>query len=150
MMQILRVADLLTRIGDAKVFGKELTQAQFNLLMVLKRHDGVGVSQKDILANLVSTKGNVSIHVTNLTRMGYIRKRVAVDDGRRHELTLTAKGRKILSELEPRYEEYLKTIAGNLDPEHVALTGVLLEELRRRCCATLAGDGAPGVCGGET
>ena len=93
VMQILRVADLLTRIGDAKVFGKELTQAQFNLLMVLKRHDGVGVSQKDILANLVSTKGNVSIHVTNLTRMGYIRKRVAVDDGRRHELTLTAKGR---------------------------------------------------------
>jgi DNA-binding MarR family transcriptional regulator len=138
VLQILKVADLLTRIGDAKVFGKELTQAQFNVLMVLKRHDDVGVSQKDILANLVSTKGNVSIHITNLTRMGYIRKRTSREDARMHVLRLTAKGYRVLAELEPRYERHLQAITGDLSPKPLAVSMALLDEFQARCRATLA------------
>ena len=136
-MQILRVADLLTRIGDARVFGKELTQAQFNVLMVLKRHDGA-VSQKEILANLVSTKGNVSIHVTNLTRMGYLRKRTAPDDGRRHEITLTAKGRRVLSRLEPLYEQQLRAVSGALGAKQTEAALSALSRLQDHCESALS------------
>ena len=137
VLQILKVADLLTRIGDSKVFGKDLTQAQFNVLMVLKRHDGRAVSQKDILENLVSTKGNVSIHVTNLTRMGYIRKKTSPLDARMQEIRLTAKGRRILSELEPRYEEHLQAITRNLASTQVEGVMALLGQLQDRCLSDL-------------
>jgi len=138
VLQILRVADLLTRIGDSKVFGKELTQAQFNVLMVLRRHGDKAMSQKDILAKLVSTKGNVSIHVTNLSRMGYIRKKTSKADSRVNEIRLTAKGRRILAGLEPTYVQHLREITDDLPRKQVEVAMALLEQLQEKCRATLA------------
>jgi MarR family 2-MHQ and catechol resistance regulon transcriptional repressor len=143
VLQILRVADLLTRIGDSKVFGKNLTQAQFNVLMVLKRHGNGGISQKDILENLVSTKGNVSIHITNLTRMGCIRKKTSKSDSRMNVITLTAKGRRILAELEPRYIQHLKQITEGLPREQAETAMDVLEYLYGKCNATLNGSSVP-------
>jgi MarR family 2-MHQ and catechol resistance regulon transcriptional repressor len=137
VLQILRVADLLTRIGDSKVFGKELTQAQFNILMILKRHGQNGMSQKEIMGYLVSTKGNVSIHITNLARMGYVRKKTSKIDSRRNVITLTAKGRRMLQELEPRYIRHLREITDDLPREQAESTIALLNQLMGKCEYTL-------------
>ena len=133
VLQILRIADLLTRIGDSEVFGKELTQAQFNILMILKRHGQKGMSQKEIMEYLVSTKGNVSIHITNLSRMGHIRKKTSKIDSRMNVITLTARGRRILEELEPKYIRHLREITDNLPREQAESTIALLNELMGRC-----------------
>ncbi len=137
VLQILRIADLLTRIGDSEVFGKELTQAQFNILMILKRHGQKGMSQKEIMEYLVSTKGNVSIHITNLSRMGHIRKKTSKIDSRMNVITLTARGRRILEELEPKYIRHLREITDNLPREQAESTIALLNELMGRCEHTL-------------
>ena len=99
LLRILKVADMLTRIGDMSVFGAKLTQPQFNILMVLRRLDRNGVSQKEILGHLVSTKGNVSIHIANLVRKGFVRKKTSKTDARANVITLTAKGRRVLDML---------------------------------------------------
>jgi len=138
VFQVLRVADLLTRIGDSKVFGKELTQAQFNVLMVLRRHGDRAVSQKDILEKLVSTKGNVSIHITNLSRMGYICKKTSKADSRMNEVRLTAKGRRILTILEPMYVEHLREITDDLPRQQIEAALALLKRLQEKCQDTLA------------
>ncbi len=137
VLQILRVADLLTRIGNSKVFGKELTQAQFNVLMVLKRSGTDGITQRDILENLVSTKGNVSIHITNLNRMGYIRKKTSSADSRMNIINLTAKGKRILEELEPRYTQHLKKITHELVPEKAEITLQVLDYFHGKCSEAL-------------
>ena len=137
VLQILRVADLLTHIGDSKVFGKDLTQAQFNVLMVLKRHGNGGISQKDISENLVSTKGNISIHMTNLARMGYIRKKTSKADNRMNEITLTAKGRRILDDLEPKYIRHLKEITDDLPTKQAEMAMEVLDYLHDKCSTTL-------------
>ena len=137
VLQIVRIADLLARIGDTKVFGKEVTQAQFNILMILKRHGQNGMSQKDIMEYLVSTKGNVSIHITNLGRMGYIRKKTSKIDSRMNVITLTAKGRRILGELEPKYIRHLRELTDDLPREQAESTIALLNELMGRCEHTL-------------
>lgn len=143
VVQILRVADLLTRIGDSKVFGKDLTQAQFNVLMVLKRHGTGGMSQKDILGSLVSTKGNVSIHITNLASMGYIRRKTSKADSRMNEITLTVKGMRILADLEPKYVQHLTKITADLHPEQAALTLELLKNLQKKCEVALSNSETP-------
>jgi DNA-binding MarR family transcriptional regulator len=150
VLQVLRVADLLTRIGDSKVFGKELTQAQFNVLMVLKRHGAGGLSQKDILENLVSTKGNVSIHISNLSRMGYIRKKTSQVDSRMNVITLTAKGKRVLDDLEPRYVQHLKEITGDLPNKDAEAAMAVLTYLQERCNATLNASDDPREGGNES
>jgi len=143
VLQVLRAADLLTRIGDSRVFGKKLTQAQFNVLMVLKRLGNGGISQKDILDNLVSTKGNVSIHIRNLGRMGYIRKRTSRSDTRMNVITLTAKGRRILEELEPRYLRHLKEITDDVPAKQAETAMAVLNHLQDKCRASLDESDAP-------
>lgn len=138
VLQILRVADLLTRIGDSRVFGKELTQAQFNVLIVLERCGSQGISQKDILEKLVSTKGNVSIHIANLSAMGYIRRKISRSDSRVNEITLTAKGRRVLSDLEPRYLQHLKEITAGIVPDQAAAALEFLKQFQDRCKLTLS------------
>jgi len=133
VLQILRVADLLTRIGDSKVFGKELSQAQFNVLMILRRHGQNGMSQKDIVGYLVSTKGNISIHISNLTRMGYIHKKISKTDNRMSRITLTAKGRRILADLEPKYIQRLKEVTNNLSAEQAEAAITALNRLMGKC-----------------
>ncbi|MFO7821687.1 MAG: MarR family transcriptional regulator [Lentisphaeria bacterium] len=138
VLEILRVAELMTRIGNAKVFGKKLTQAQFNVLMVLKRHNKVAMSQKEILTNLISTKGNLSVHISNLTKMGLVRNQVSPCDSRMHEITLTEAGHEILNELEPLYMQYLNEITrGFLRDEAEKLLQVLgcIEEKCREVLA---------------
>jgi len=144
VLQILRVADLFTRIGDSKVFGKELTQPQFNVLMVLKRHGVGGLSQKDILGKLVSTKGNISIHLTNLARRGYLRRKSSKTDSRMNEITLTAKGRRILADLEPKYVHHLTRITVDLLPKQVEMMLEILKNLQNKCEVALGNPEAPG------
>ena len=149
VLQIVRVADLLNRIGDLKVFGKDLSKAQFNVLMVLKRHGNDGMSQKNILETLVSTKGNISTHMTNLGRLGYIRKKTSKVDSRMNVITLTAKGRRILERLEPKYVEHLKAITGSLPASQAEMAMTVLNYLREKCNATLRGSDAEPDEGGR-
>lgn len=137
LLKILRVADLLIRIGDTKVFGKDLTQAQFNILMILKRIGGREVSQKEIVEKIVSTKGNVSIHIANLVRQGYIRKKVSNRDSRMNSIILTAKGKQALERLEPLYLYHIKQITEGLPHKQTQQALDILEHLHQQCCAAL-------------
>ncbi len=139
ILNILRAADLMTRIGDSKVFGRELTQAQFNILMILKRHGQNGMSQKEIAAYLVTTKGNISIHTGNLARTGYIRRRVCRSDGRMHRITLTEKGAKILARLEPAYLEHVRKVTDGLPRKQAESTVRFIARLVERCSSILNG-----------
>ena len=138
VLAILRVADLMTRIGNAKVFGKQLTQAQFNVLMVLKRNDNGGMAQKEILENLVSSKGNLSIHISNLAKMGLICKKISPRDSRMHEITLTDAGRELLAELEPLYMQHLNEISRVFPPDDAAKVKEVLGRIEEKCREVLA------------
>ena len=141
VLQVLRAADLLVRLGDARVFGKGLTQAQFNVLMVLKRYGRPALSQKEMQKRLVSTKGNISIHVANLSAAGYVRKQVSEDDSRVHRITLTAKGRRALARLEPEYMSQIHTVTDGLPARQLEAVRELLATIQERCHGALSGSG---------
>lgn len=138
VIYILRVAEKLIRLGDTKVFNKTLGQAQFNILMILKRHGKFGMSQKDILENLVSTKGNVSIHISNLLKKGYIRSKASQTDKRMHVIKLTAKGRSILKNIEPEYIKELRKLTDDLPRQQYEAAITLLDKLGERCTESLS------------
>ncbi len=139
LLEIMKVADLLTRVGASDLFSDGLSQAQFNILMILKRHGKRGMSQKDIGETLVSTKGNVSIHIGNLTRMGHVRRKTSQEDRRKQVVTLTAKGQRVLAALEPRYLEQIEVLTRPFSGDQLEAAAGFLATMQAHCEAVLSG-----------
>ena len=97
------------------------------------------MSQKQIMENLVTTKGNVSIHVSNLSKSGYIRKRTSKHDGRMQVITLTPKGKRILERLEPIYLAQVEKIMNRFSKQEIKTTLATLAKFRTICDEELEG-----------
>jgi DNA-binding MarR family transcriptional regulator len=125
VLNLLHTSDMLLKCGNKRLFTDVLTQAQFNILMILS-HEQEGICQRDLAQRVVVTKGNVSQHVANLEVMGLLRRRVSVDDHRYRVVTLTAKGRRQLNRLEPQYRRLVRDLFSELSAADMkSLTRIL-------------------------
>jgi len=70
-----------------------LTVAQFDALANL--YVGDGISQQQLAARLLVTKGNVTGLLNRLVEHGWVERRADPDDRRAHRVLLTKRGRKI-------------------------------------------------------
>ena len=132
VIDIIRTSELLSRVGNACVFNNGLSQAKFNILIILKYY-GVGVSQKDILGRMVSTKGNLSTHIKSLAADGYIRRKTSKADKRHDTISLTPKGDRVLKSIEPQYISHVNELTrgqSNASAEHVI---EILENIQNEC-----------------
>lgn len=71
----------------------DLSVAQFDALANLYRADAI--SQQELAARLLVTKGNVTGLVNRLVEHGWVARRDDPDDRRAHRVILTKRGRKI-------------------------------------------------------
>ncbi|OVE75572.1 hypothetical protein BVX97_04080 [bacterium E08(2017)] len=133
VIEVIKLADLLSRIGNKDIFGKSLSQAQFHYLMVIKREDANGVSQKLIQDSLATTKGNISIHTAKLIAKGLIRRKTSNKDARYNVVTLTAKGRNTLEELEPKYVTKMKELTSQLHVKQAETIYNAMLDLQTKC-----------------
>lgn len=138
LLGVLRTSEILSRIGDRTVARGDVSQSQFNILKILNLSNGEGMSQKEILAKLISTKGNLSIHIANLAERGMVSRKTSDDDGRRHVIRLTAKGRRALETTETYYKERIAEISRNMTAEEFRSLIKLMDKLRERCSDILS------------
>lgn len=137
VLEIVKASELFARVGTTCVFDKGLSQARFNILIILKYYGHGGISQKQMLERMVSTKGNLSMHVKNLAAEGYIRKKTSKSDGRQDTITLTAKGARALSRMEPEYMRHVEQLTGDLSRDSAEHMVSLLQSLQAKCRAIL-------------
>ena len=90
-----------------KIFKEHgITKTQFAVLEVLY-HKG-DLSQCDIRQLILTTAGNLPVVINNLLQEELISKRPHEEDGRRHILSLTPKGRKLLEEVFPKNQQCIE------------------------------------------
>lgn len=90
-----------------KIFKEHgITKTQFAVLEVLY-HKG-DLSQCDIRQLILTTAGNLPVVINNLLKEELISKRPHEEDGRRHILSLTPKGRKLLEEVFPKNQQCIE------------------------------------------
>lgn len=133
ILEIIKTAELFTRVGNTRVFDRELSQAKFNILLILKYEGSDGMSQKEILERMISTKGNLSIHISNLEKDGYIRRQASKEDMRHDVIKLTAKGGRALDGIEPEYERHVRTMVEGLSSEKAMGLVMQLKTLQEKC-----------------
>lgn len=125
VLGLLHTSDLLLKYGKNELFDGAITQAHFNILMILN-HEPDGICQRDLARRIVVTQGNVSQQVVALENSGLLRRAVDPNDQRYRVLSLTAKGRQVVRRMEPRYRRVIRSVFRNVsDHELKTLTRVL-------------------------
>ncbi len=132
---LLRTTEMLLQHARRTLFCDDLSQAQFNILMILEHESDRGISQKAIGKRLVTSKGNTSQHIARLEDMGLIRRNPAPEDRRRNTIRLTAKGRRVVARLEPRYREQIREVFRAMGKRDLAALISSVGKLRRSLVA---------------
>jgi DNA-binding MarR family transcriptional regulator len=129
VLGVVRTASLLAN-GGAEIFRKyDLTEAQFNVLLVLKYKDR-DLTQSDLGHRLVITRASVTSVLDKLESKKLVERRSVQGNRRIFHVELTAKGRQAVEDVEPVYRETVhRVLAGFSDKDCRALTA-LLERVR--------------------
>lgn len=113
LMNLLWTGTLLKR--TARTFFKDapLTEAEFNLLMVL-RHGDRPFSQNDLSERLLVDKSNITGLIDRLQQADLIRRNAVAGDRRRYHITLTNAGRKLVATIDPDYHRMVADVMSGL------------------------------------
>jgi DNA-binding MarR family transcriptional regulator len=103
LLSLVRTSALMQKLSDRFFSQFGLTDVQFNILMILKEHDGSGLSQQELSEHLIVTKSNVVGLVDRLERDGYVKRMSHPTDRRFNQIVLTPEGRKLELKIEQSY-----------------------------------------------
>jgi len=136
LLNIVRTAGLFSSLGAGwfKQFG--LTDAQFNVLLVLKYKDKE-LTQVDLSRRLVVTRASITSVLDRLEEKALVLRNHVAGNRRIHHVSLTPQGEELVERVEPLYRETLHQVLGELtEAECHALIGYL-ERVRVQAQAVL-------------
>ncbi|HEX7256128.1 MAG TPA: MarR family transcriptional regulator, partial [Gaiellaceae bacterium] len=104
-----------------------LTGGQVTLLIQIHKHRGMGVN--DLAAQERISPAAMSGHVDRLETAGLVRRTPHESDRRRHVLTLTEEGDRVLRSVKSRRTAWLSARLQRLEPEELAAIDAAVEPL---------------------
>lgn len=132
-LAIVLTSAMLTKEADRLLREYDLTEAQFNVLMLLAYQAGPeGISQTQLSRMLLVNRANVTGLVDRMERDGLLERFSEPGDRRMRIIRMTEKGREILEKAVQPYLERVDGIMGALSTkEREDLLGIL-DRLRER------------------
>ncbi len=130
LMNILWTSTLMKRKARAFFRHLPLSEAEFNLLMIL-RHAEEPLSQNDLSERLLVDKSNVTVLIDRLEKSGAIVRNPVPEDRRRYHITLTESGRGTIDGIDPHYHHLVARIMEGLDEQEYRLLVDLTRKVRQ-------------------
>lgn len=103
-----------------------LSQGQFDLLAEIAAEEGI--NQQTCANRLNVTKGNITQHLSNLEKKGYIQRE---KNGRDSYVSLTDEGSTLFSTIMPAHDQHVKNILAPLTEEELRQFAAILRKLGR-------------------
>lgn len=103
-----------------------LSQGQFDLLAEIAAEEGI--NQQTCANRLNVTKGNITQHLSNLEKSGYVQREKS---GRDNIVSLTDEGRTLFSTIMPAHDQYVKEVLAPLTAEEIRQFAAILRKLDR-------------------
>jgi DNA-binding MarR family transcriptional regulator len=128
LLSLVRTSTLMQKLSN-RFFSKfDLTDVQFNILMILKEYGNEGLSQQELSEHLVVGKSNVVGLVDRLERAGYVKRTSHPSDRRYNQIVLAPKG----AQLERRVEQsYFREVDRMMNVLTSAEKKVLIHEMEK-------------------
>jgi DNA-binding MarR family transcriptional regulator len=120
---LLKLARELRR--ESHAFG--VTGGQVSLLFQIQRHRGIGVRGLAALERISAAA--MSGHVDRLERAGLVRRTPDLDDRRRHGLSVTDEGERVLRSVKSRRTAWLSARLEQLSSDELAALDAAVEPL---------------------
>ncbi|MCX6048015.1 MAG: MarR family transcriptional regulator [Chloroflexi bacterium] len=124
--RFIRVLKKLLPQMDEHLRNWNLSQGQFDLLAEIAAEEGI--NQQTCANRLNVTKGNITQHMSNLEKRGYIQREKL---GRDNYVSLTEEGRALFSTIMPTHDLYVKEILAPLTQEEIQQFAAILRKLDR-------------------
>jgi DNA-binding MarR family transcriptional regulator len=122
---------MMTKEGDRLLRPLGLTDAQFNILMLLKYQSESGrINQTQLGQMLLVNRSNVTGLVDRMEQAGWVERTAESGDRRVKMVQLTPSGRKLLERAEKAYYLRVDEIMGGLSANEVRQLCRLLERIR--------------------
>lgn len=124
--RFIRVLKKLLPQMDEHLRNWGLSQGQFDLLAEIAAEEGI--NQQTCANRLNVTKGNITQHLSNLEKSGYIQREKI---GRDSYVSLTDEGRTLFSTIMPAHDQYVKEVLAALTEEEIRQFAAILRKLDR-------------------
>ena len=129
LLNIVRTASLIEKISGA-FFGKfHITEAQYNILIVLKL-EGRELTQIEIGERLVTSRANITSLIDRLEDKCFVKRKDVENDRRIYMIHLTEQGRRIVDKVEKAYVGKVEEIMSHLNESECKTISKSLEKLR--------------------
>ena len=129
LLNIVRTANLIEKISGA-FFGKfNITEAQYNILIVLKL-EARPLTQIEIGERLVTSRSNITFLIDRLEYKNYVERQDVEDDRRIYAIHLTEQGRRAVEKVEKAYVKKVEEIMTFINGTECKTVSKSLEKLR--------------------
>lgn len=126
---VLTTADTFLREGQRLFRPHGITAAQYNVLSALAA-ENEGISQRALGDLLVVDRSNVTGLIDRMEKAGWVRRADDPSDRRVYRVTLTAAGRRLWSEVSPRYQQVVDQVTHGLNEKQVRAALLVLQRLQ--------------------
>jgi len=132
LLNVYYTASCLKKKADQFFAPFGLTDVQFNLMMLVKHQSGEegGLSQAKLSAMMLVNRANITSLVDRMEKGGLVERTDSPDDRRYNIVKLTAKGKKLLDEVEPLYGKEIRKVMAVLKDADQKKLIAMLERVR--------------------
>jgi DNA-binding MarR family transcriptional regulator len=132
LLNVYYTASCLKKKADQFFAPFGLTDVQFNLMMLVRHQCGEegGLSQAQLSAMMLVNRANITSLVDRMEKAGLVERTDSPTDRRYNIIRLTAKGRKLLDEVEPVYGKEIRKVMSALKESDLKKLIFMLERTR--------------------
>ena len=128
--RVMRAANALRTAASRQLEPTGLTLSQFAVLEALYHLGPMSLSE--VAKKILTTGGNLTMVAGNLDKQGLVERKCSTEDARVYILSLTPKGKKLISEMFPEHAKAIAEALQTLSPKEQKK----LSELCRKLGAT--------------
>ena len=133
LLNIVVTGTLLVKEGHRILLPFGITEAQFNVLMLLKHQTENGRMNQTMLGKmLLVNRSNVTGLIDRMEQVGWVRRTVDTGDRRVNQVKITESGHEILERAQKEYYTRIEEIMSVLSPEEREYLCRTLESVREQ------------------
>ncbi|MFH1777315.1 MAG: MarR family transcriptional regulator [Candidatus Omnitrophota bacterium] len=129
LLNIVRTINYLTNISRCFFSKFRITQAQYNIMVIIKLEKRK-LTQVKISERMVSSRSNITSLIDKLQKKGYVRRMSVQGDRRVYAVELTQKGKKKVTEVEPHYVKTVEKVMRSISLSESKKLSSLLVKVR--------------------
>ncbi|MEQ9402423.1 MAG: MarR family transcriptional regulator [Cyclobacteriaceae bacterium] len=128
--QIIRTGHWITDQVSAELKEFDISEPQYNVLRVLKVRSGEPITVQKIQDKMVQRTSNVTRIIDKLLDKGLVNRKECPSNRRKMDITITAMGEELLSQLNAKVIDFHQPMSKNLSTEEAQQLKSLIIKLK--------------------